>query len=463
MTVNNTNWAEESVFYHIYPLGLCGAPEQNEFDSGPVPRIRTLENWIPHMKNLGINALYLGPVWASGAHGYDTVDYFYCDRRLGTNEDLEQTISALQANGIKVILDGVFNHVGRDFWAFRDLMKHKENSSYKDWFLDINFGESSPYGDPFTYQGWEGCMDLVKLNLQNPEVRQHLLEAVNMWIDRFKINGLRLDVAYSLDMNFLYEITKLCKGKDPSFFLLGEVIHDDYRRLAGDGPLDSVTNYECFKGLYSSHSDANFFEIAHTLKRQFENGGIYHDFPLYNFVDNHDVNRVATNLGREEHLYTLYPLLFTIPGIPSIYYGSEWGIQGNKEKHGDGILRPALNLDEIAQQAPQPDLPGVLTRLAGIRKNTPALIYGGYAEAYVNHQVFGFLRKHENEEILVIVNSSDENQGIKAGEIKNTNAAGRRWEDILNNGEEFYPSDENDTITVTPHWARILRSNSPII
>ncbi|MBN1488210.1 MAG: alpha-amylase, partial [Anaerolineae bacterium] len=313
------HWAYDAVFYHIYPLGFCGAPLRNDFHSPAVPRLEQLYGWIGHLRELGVNALYLGPVFESTAHGYDTADYYRVDRRLGDNQVLAEVVAALHENGIRVVLDGVFNHVGRDFWAFRDLQQYGAQSAYRDWFLGVDFGQRSPYNDAFTYANWNGYYDLVKLNPHHPAVREHLFQAVEMWINEFDIDGLRLDVADCLDFGFMRDLSTLCKGLRPDFWLMGEVVHGDYRRWANAETLDSVTNYECYKGLYSSHVDRNYFEIAYALKRQFGAGGLYCDLPLYNFADNHDVNRVVSNLTKPEHLYSLYCLLFTMPGVPSIY------------------------------------------------------------------------------------------------------------------------------------------------
>ena len=171
-------WFEESVFYQIYPLGFCGAPHEN--DGHTVPRIRKVLEWIPHLQRLHISAVYFSPVFESDRHGYDTRDYRKIDCRLGTNEDFAEVCRALHANGIRVVLDGVFNHVGRGFWAFQDVLAHREGSRYRDWF-HLDFGGNSRYNDGLWYEGWEGHFELVKLNLNNPEVVDYLLGCVWTW------------------------------------------------------------------------------------------------------------------------------------------------------------------------------------------------------------------------------------------------------------------------------------------
>ncbi|NTU79200.1 MAG: alpha-amylase [Chloroflexales bacterium] len=399
------HWSHDAVFYHIYPLGLCGAPHQNRFDAPPVPRLAKLRGWIEPMRELGVNALYLGPLFESSAHGYDTADYYHLDRRLGSDETLAELAADLRANGIRLILDGVFNHVGRDFWAFRDLLANGQSSAYRDWFAGVDFGRRSPYGDPFAYVGWNDHYDLVKLNLSNPEVRAHLFGAVRQWVERFGIDGLRLDVAELIDPDFLRELAAFCKGLKPDFWLMGEQVHGDYRRLAGPEMLDSATNYEVYKGLYSSLNDRNYFEVAYALNRQFGPQGLYRGLPLYNFADNHDVNRVATLLREPAHLVPLYALLFTIPGVPSVYYGSEWGLGGQKGRD-DWPLRPRLSLPEARLQAPYPDLASALARFARLRHSLPALRHGDYTQLHVAAEQLAFARRHGDQLAVVALNAA---------------------------------------------------------
>jgi glycosidase len=405
--MKTTSWGKDAIFYHIYPLGLCGAPFHNDYNKPAVARLDALHNWVDHIGALGCNAIYLGPLFESGTHGYDTADYYKVDRRLGTNESLKSLVRKFHEKDIRVILDGVFNHVGRDFWAFQDLLRHGANSSYRDWFAGVDFERQSPYGDAFAYEGWNGHHSLVKLNLHHPDVRAHLFDAVKMWIDVFEIDGLRLDAADVIDLGFLRDLATFCRQQTPSFWLIGEVIHGDYRRWINEGGLDATTNYECYKGLYSSHNDKNYFEIAYSLNRLFGEHGIYKNFPLYSFADNHDVNRVASTLTNPAHLLPLYTLLYTMPGTPSVYYGSEWGIQGRKESGSDAPLRPRLQLPQAKQQALNPQLEQVIKQLARIREEHPALRYGSYRQTFVTNEQFAFTRQTEQEQILVVVNAAD--------------------------------------------------------
>jgi glycosidase len=449
-----SHWSFDSIFYHIYPLGLTGAPERNDFNVPPVPRLEQLYEWIGHLKALGVNALYLGPLFESTAHGYDTADYYHVDRRLGTDDTLVHLSRALHENGIRLVLDGVFNHVGRHFWAFRDVQTRGWDSPYKDWFHNLRFDGRSPFGDPFSYEGWAGNYDLVKLNLGNPAVREHLFGAVAHWMDAFSIDGLRLDAADVVEPDFLQALAAFCKARRPDFWLMGEIVHGDYRHWANPHMLDSVTNYECYKGLYSSLKDANYFEIAYALNRQFGEAGMYRGLPLYAFVDNHDVNRVASNLVKPAHLYPLYCLLFTMPGVPSIYYGSEWGLTGSRNSFNDRPLRPALSLTQAGSRGQTPALAAAITRLGQLRQSTPALRHGDYRQLYVSHEQFAFTRRVDGQQVVVLLNASDQPAAFDV--LFSTNRA-HEMVDLLNPGEVFpLRNGRLQVDAVWSNWARVL-------
>lgn len=394
-------WAYESVFYQIYPLGFCGAPFEN--DGQLEHRIRKVEEWIPHMKKLGVDAVYFSPVFESDTHGYNTRDYRQVDVRLGTNEDFREVCEKLHGVGIRIVLDGVFNHVGRGFGPFQDVVRNRENSPYLNWFYRIDLAGNSHYNDGLWYEGWEGNYDLVKLNLCNEEVVQYLLESVKCWVEEFDIDGLRLDVAYSLDENFVRRLRSYTQELKPEFFLLGEMLHGDYNRLVNDQMLHSATNYECYKGLHSSFNSLNLFEINHSLLRQFgpENWTLYRGKHLLSFVDNHDVTRIASNLTNEKHLPLIYALMYGMPGIPCIYYGSEWGTKAKKEE-GDPALRPSFET---------PGWNGLcdwIARLSEAKKHSDALNYGDFRSVLLTNKQCIFERKTQEERVLVAINADSE-------------------------------------------------------
>lgn len=393
-------WAYESVFYQIYPLGFCGAPEEN--DGVEVPRIRKVMDWIPHILSLNANAVYFCPVFESDRHGYDTRDFTRLDCRLGNNEDFAAVCAALHRAGIRVVLDGVFNHVGRGFWAFQDVLRQRENSPYRDWFY-LRFDGNNRYNDGLWYEGWEGHEELVKLNLRNPEVTDHLLNSVQSWVKQFDIDGLRLDVAYSLDQDFVERLREFCDKVKPDFFLVGEMLHGDYNRLLGDRLLHSVTNYECYKGLYSSFNSHNLFEIAHSLQRQFgpESWTLYKDKHLFCFADNHDVTRIASLLQDMRHLDLLYALLFSMPGIPCVYYGSEWGAIGCKGGASDAPLRPCF------EHPLSSSLTHWISRLAAVHREQTALCYGDFRTLCLTNEQFVFRRRYDSQTVIVALNAAD--------------------------------------------------------
>jgi glycosidase len=364
---------------------------------------------------LNCSAIYIGPLFESTTHGYDTRDYRLVDRRLGDNEDFKDFVRRAHELGLKIIVDGVFNHTGREFFAFQDIQRNREQSRYCGWYKGINFGWNSPYNDGFGYEAWRNCFELVNLNLQNREVKDYLFDVIRFWIREFDIDGIRLDCADCLDFDFMKEMRWMTGNEKQDFWLMGEVIHGDYARWANQEMLHSVTNYELHKGLYSGHNDHNYFEIAHTIRRQFdENGGIYRGRVLYTFVDNHDVDRIASKLNDERHLRPVYTLLYTLPGNPSIYYGSEFGIEGRKAQGGDPALRPHLNLEEMQNNPPQDWLPGYLTFLGKCRAEHPVIGTGRYRELLLTNRQYAFARIGEQEAVMVLVNNDEQDAFMSA-------------------------------------------------
>lgn len=401
-------WYDEAIFYHIYPLGLTGAPKENSYGE-PVHRLNTLIPWIEHIRNIGCTALYIGPLCESVGHGYETTDYKKLDSRLGTNEDLKAFVTECHAQGIRVIFDGVFNHTGRDFFAFKDIQKNREQSPYRDWYCNVNFYGNNEYNDGFSYDNWGGYNLLVKLNQRNPAVKDYICDVIRFWVSEFDIDGIRLDAADVLDFDFMKALRQTANEVKPEFWLMGEVIHGDYTRWVNEGTLHSVTNYQLHKALYSGHNDHNYFEIAHTVRRLYEMGGNRPDgLKLYNFVDNHDVERIYTKLQNKAQFFPVHVLLYTLPGIPSIYYGSEFGIEGKKERYSDDSLRPALQLADYKNAATENPCTRLITALGKIRQQTKALSLGDYKELLLTNRQYAFSRDLNGTSVVVTVNN-DEN------------------------------------------------------
>lgn len=403
-------WWQEKVFYQIYPLGFCGAERQNDF--GKVRhRLKAVEEEIPRLKETGIGALLLNPLFQSVAHGYDTVDFYNTDCRLGDNADLKRLVKKCHDSGIRVVLDGVFNHVGREFPQFADVRQKKWDSPYKHWF-HIDFNGNSAYNDGFYYEGWEGHYELVKLNLQNGDVRNFLFDAVRFYIDELDIDGLRLDVCYSLPEDFIRDLSGVCKNRKSDFFLAAEAIHGDYNRLLNCG-VDSVTNYECYKGLYSAINSRNLFEIEHSLSRQFANTpwALYKGRHLLNFADNHDVPRLYSVLTDKRNAAAAYAILFAMPGIPCIYYGSEYAAEGVKGD-GDVYLRPKMSDVDRNKNI---ELTETLKKLIRLKNTRISLQIGAYEKVSLNNEYFAVCRTHDGERTTLAVNISDNPVSVDIG------------------------------------------------
>ena len=395
-------WYDEAVFYHIYPLGLTGAPKQNSYGE-PVHRLNTLLPWISHIKDIGCNAIYIGPLFESVGHGYETTDYKKLDSRLGTNEDLTNFVKECHKQGIRVILDGVFNHTGRDFFAFQDVKQNRENSPYKDWYCNVNFWGNNSYNDGFSYANWGGHDLLVKLNQHNPAVRDYICDVIRFWVSEFDIDGIRLDAADVMEFPYMQALRQVANEVKPEFWLMGEVIHGDYSRWANEGTLHSVTNYALHKAFYSAHNDHNYFEIAHTIT--YVHRMIGNRLKLYTFVDNHDVERIYTKLKNKKHFTPVHVMLYTLPGIPSLYYGSEFGIEGKKERFSDDSLRPALTLEAYKDAVEKNSCTKLIAALGKIRQNTPVLCYGEYKELLLQTTHFAYARILDGKSVITTLNN----------------------------------------------------------
>ena len=392
-----STWYERGVFYHMYPLGMTGAPRHNDATE-VTNRFAELLQWILHIRSLGCNAIYIGPLFESTSHGYDTRDYKLVDRRLGDNESFKVFVKQCHDSGIRVVVDGVFNHTGREFFAFKDIQEKKWDSPYKDWYKGVNFDWQGPCGDPFGYDAWQGHFELPCLNLFNPAVRSYLFDVIRFWVDEFDIDGIRLDCANVLDFNFMKEMRQETARMKEDFWLMGEVIHGDYSRWVNPQMLHSVTNYELHKSLYSGFNDHNFFEIAHNVRRLEAIGR-----QLYTFVDNHDEDRIASKLKLKEHLIPIYLCLFTLPGIPSIYYGGEWGVEGKRTSTSDEALRPAIPISQSDER--NCELTQFICAVGRIHDENEEFHGGRYQELLLTNRQYAFARHGADSVIITAVNN----------------------------------------------------------
>ena len=433
-------WYEDALIYHIYALSLAKAPFLNDY--GVMEhKFGEFEKWIPHIRGMGFNAVLFSPVLKSRSHGYDVTNYFEIDNRIGTNDEFKTLVKKFHENGIRVILDSVFNHCGRDFFAFQELRQN--NRDFANWFSGVDFNRQSPLGDHFTYGTWSGYYELPKFNLHSAAVGNYLFDAARFWLDAFDIDGMRLDAANVLDFGFMAELRRVTEERKPDFWLMGEVVAGDYSKWVNTDTLHSVTNYILYKSLFSSHNDNNLYELAYCLQESVPNNGL----PLYTFLDNHDQPRIASNVSNPAHLNTLYALLFTLPGVPSVYYGSEWGIKGIKENNSDHALRPYIDIENRSTYSTW--LTEHISKLASLRQSEKALRYGGYRRICLDYQrPFVFERSHENERIYIAVNVTDHDEFINLGAHCNG-----RLLDLLR-GEHIFTAHH---IQLKSHSVRILK------
>ncbi len=425
-------WYDEAVFYHIYPLGLLDAPKENSY--GEVEhRLPKLSPWIKHIREIGCNAIYIGPHFESVGHGYETTDYKKLDSRLGDNNDLKNFVKECHEEGIKVIFDGVFNHTGRDFFAFKDIQANRENSRYKDWYCNVNFWNNNSYNDGFSYDNWGGYDLLVKLNQRNPEVQEYIADVIRFWVSEFDVDGIRLDTADVLDFDFMAMLRRVANEVKPDFWLMGEVIHGEYNRWVNPEHLHSVTNYALNKALWSGHNEHNYFEIAHTVRRLYGMGGNRPDgLKLYNFSDNHDVARIMSKLSNKAHYVPIQVLVYTLPGVPSVYYGSEFGIEAEKRRDTDANLRPALSLADFPNAVETNPCTRALSILGATRQREKALSYGDYRELVLTNRQYAYVRDLNGEQVLSAVNNDDNDA----------------WLDLpVNSGEAYYGVLTGETFT----------------
>ncbi len=395
------DWARYVMWWQVYPLGFLGAESTAVVDT--TPRLRNLEGWLDYVVELGANGLALGPVFASSTHGYDTTDHLRIDPRLGTEDDLVALAEACHSRGVRLQLDGVFNHVGRDFPAFRDVVEKGAASPYASWF-HVDFDRPGP--DGFAYRSFEGHDALVALDHDNPEVVEYVTRVMSYWCER-GVDSWRLDAAYAVPPRFWADVLPEVRAHHPDVWISGEMIHGDYEAYVDASGIDSVTQYELWKAIWSSLNDRNLFELAHALSRHAE---LLPTFLPQTFVGNHDVTRIATQLSDERHLALALAVLFTVPGVPSVYYGDERGLHGVKEDRegGDDAIRPAY-----------PATPGELDPAgAGVHDLHRALIALRRRNAWINdatvmepdvltNEVLAFRLSAGDSSLAVVLNVGD--------------------------------------------------------
>lgn len=430
-----SSWADHAILWHVYPLGFTGAEREALPPSEPARhRLRHLTEWLDYAADLGCSGLLLGPVFASQTHGYDTVDHFRIDSRLGDEEDFDALAAAASERGLRLILDGVFNHVGRGFPAFQAALHGGPETPAARWFKRS--------GSDFAV--FEGHSHLVELDHDEPEVLGYVTEVMRHWLGR-GAGGWRLDAAYAVPPAFWAKVLPAVRSEFGDAWFLGEMIHGDYAAYATESGLDAITQYEMWKAIWSSLNERNFFELDHALGRHnaFLDGGA----GPQTFVGNHDVTRLATALSDIRHLGHALAVLFCVGGVPSVYYGDEQAFRGLKEHRegGDDEIRPEF--------PPSPD--GLLPdgwpvyrlhqRLIGFRRRHPWLVRARTSCDVLQETAMALrVRGREpGEQALLLLNTSDSEY------VFGVDAAG------LSVAESSSPEVVNP-LAVEPHGWRIL-------
>jgi cyclomaltodextrinase len=362
------SWIDHVVWWHVYPLGFVGTDHGAAAGRGPEPhRLRRLEGWLDHLVSLGLNGLLLGPVFTSSTHGYDTTDYFHVDPRLGTDEDLDRLVAASHDRGVRVLLDGVFNHAGREFPPVAQALAEGPGSAAAEWVRQLYDHDGMVTADYF-----EGHDTLVTLDHSSARVQQFVGDVMRHWLRR-GIDGWRLDAAYAVPPSFWAAVLPEVRAEFGEAWFVGEMIHGDYAGYVAASGLDSVTQYELWKAIWSSLDTGNLWELDWTLGRHRDL--LEHLVPM-TFLGNHDVTRVASQIADPRHRPHAVALLGFLPGVPSVYYGDEFGLEGVKEQRagGDDAVRPPLPAERGRYANHHPEVEDGYRRLIGLRRRHPWLV-----------------------------------------------------------------------------------------
>ncbi|WIM89007.1 alpha-amylase family protein [Candidatus Mycobacterium wuenschmannii] len=426
------SWVEHVVWWHVYPLGFVGAFPS---DAPPGPgehRLRRVAEWLDHAIALGASGVALGPIFASRTHGYDTSDHYRIDPRLGDDADFDYLISEARRRGLRVLLDGVFNHVGTDFVKYREA---PNDAAAAGWFR----GRAGRF---HTFEGHEG---LLTLNHDNPDVVSHTVDVMNHWLAR-GADGWRLDAAYAVPQQFWTSVLPKVRETHPDAWFVGELIHGDYAAVVRETGFDSATQYELWKAIWSGLNDGNFFELDHALQRH---NDFRETFAPLTFIGNHDVTRIASQIERPEHLAHALVVLMTVGGVPSIYAGDEFGYRGVKEERfgGDDAVRPEFGspparLDERGAQ-----IWSLHQYLVGLRRRHPWLYGASTSAVRLDNKQYVYESRNGDSALVVALNIDDKPLRVRLESA--------RAEVISGSGAP--PPEVAETVTVEPHGWRILR------
>lgn len=398
-TPQPAHWADHAIFWHVYPLGFVGAEPEQRHEQPVVHRLGQLCEWLDYAVELGCSALALGPIFSSQTHGYDTLDYFAIDPRLGDERDFEQLVAAAHDRGLKLVLDGVFNHVGRGFPRLREVVAEGASSAHASWFRKRGPG-------PEDFATFEGHGSLVALNHDEPQVASFVTDVMRHWLAR-GADGFRLDAAYAVPSRFWREVIASLKREHPHAWFVGEMIHGDYVSYIRESGLDSLTQYELWKAIWSAINDKNFFELAWSLERHQQ---FVDQFLPLTFVGNHDVTRIASRIADERHLQHALVALFTLPGVPSVYAGDEQAFRGVKEERagGDDAVRPRFPAKPSELLPYGWPIYRLHQRLIDLRRRHPWLQWGRVEVETRSNQVLSYRCTSEGNALHVTLNLSDQ-------------------------------------------------------
>ena len=415
-------WTKTVIWWQVYPLGFTGSPPST-VDEREQHRLRKLERWLDYAVELGASGLALGPIFASATHGYDTIDYLLIDPRLGDDSDFDALIAAAHARGLRVLLDGVFNHVGRGHRAFRSVLEFGPDAATASWFR-LHWPRPWQPGIEPEYDNFEGHDQLVALNHAEPAVAEQVVAVMNHWLGR-GADGWRLDAAYAVPTSFWASVLPRVRAEHPNAYIVGEVIHGDYAEIVRQSGMDSVTQYELWKAIWSSLNTGNFFELAWSLKRHNE---FLDTFAPLTFVGNHDVTRLASKLTDERLLAIALVVFLTVGGTPAIYYGDEQAFAGVKEDRigGDDAIRPEF-----------PPAPGDLPTsgsstfrlhqlLIGLRRRNAWLHAARTIEIHLTNTALSYESAGNGERLIVVLNMAADAvtipapgaRGVLAGDVQ---------------------------------------------
>jgi glycosidase len=418
------SWVEHVIWWQVYPLGFVGAFPADRPPGPDEHRLRRLVAWFDHAIELGASGIAIGPIFASRTHGYDTTDHFSIDPRLGDDADFDYVVTEAHGRGLRILLDGVFNHVGVDFARHRD--------AAPGWFSGGTF---------------EGHSELVALNHDSPEVVDYTVDVMSHWLGR-GADGWRLDAAYTVPQQFWSKVLPRVRELHPEAWFVGELIHGDYAAVVDAAGFDSATQYELWKAIWSSLNDGNFFELDWGLQRHNE---FLADFAPLTFIGNHDVTRIASQLQNPDHLAHALVIQLTVGGVPSVYAGDEFGFRGVKEERygGDDAVRPEFSSPPLQLDASGARVWGLHQYLVGLRRRHPWLHAASTTALRLDNRHYVYRTSHGDDCLVVALNIDDEPLRLRLKDL------GVNTAEVVA-GSAAPPQEVVEAVVVEPHGWRIL-------